>query len=56
MSTNETMVVRVLEAAASQDARLVDHLTRLINDVYEVAESGLCATGHNGPRRQSSPT
>jgi GNAT superfamily N-acetyltransferase len=45
MSTNETMVVRVLEAAASQDARLVDHLTRLINDVYEVAESGLWRDG-----------
>ena len=45
MSTNDTIAVRVLEAADSRDARLVDYLTRLINDVYEVAESGLWRDG-----------
>jgi GNAT superfamily N-acetyltransferase len=45
MSTNETIAVRLLEAAVSRDARLVDHLTGLINDVYEVAESGLWRDG-----------
>ena len=29
----------------SRDARLVDHLTGLINDVYAVAESGLWRDG-----------
>ena len=45
MSTNETIAIRLLEAADSRDARLVDHLTGLINDVYEVAESGLWRDG-----------
>ena len=45
MSTNETIAVRLLEAAVSRDARLVDHLTGLINDVYAVAESGLWRDG-----------
>ena len=43
MSANDS--VRLLEAADSDDARLVDHLTSLINDVYEVAESGLWRDG-----------
>ena len=37
--------VRLLEPAAVDDARLVDHLTGLINDVYEVAERGLWRDG-----------
>jgi GNAT superfamily N-acetyltransferase len=41
----DTIAVHVLEAAASHDSRLVDHLTRLINDVYAVAESGLWRDG-----------
>jgi GNAT superfamily N-acetyltransferase len=45
MSTNETIAVRLLEAADSRDTRLVDQLAGLINDVYEVAESGLWCDG-----------
>ena len=45
MSTNQTLAVRLLEAADSRDARLVDHLTGLINEVYEVAEAGLWRDG-----------
>ena len=45
MSTNETIAIRLLEAADSRDVRLVDHLTGLINDVYEVAERGLWREG-----------
>ena len=45
MSTTETIAVRLLQAADSRDTRLVDHLTGLINDVYEVAESGLWRDG-----------
>jgi GNAT superfamily N-acetyltransferase len=45
MSTNDeptaTIAVRMLEPAASDDARLVESLTTLINDVYATAESGL---------------
>jgi len=36
-----TIAIRVLDAAAGHDARLVGHLTGLINDVYATAESGL---------------
>ena len=35
----------LLRAADSRDARLVDHLTRLINGVYRTAESGLWQDG-----------
>jgi GNAT superfamily N-acetyltransferase len=45
MSTTETIAVRLLQAADSRDTRLVDHLTGLINDVYEIAESGLWRDG-----------
>ena len=45
MTTNETIAVRLLEPAVSRDGRLVGHLTGLINDVYEVAESGLWRDG-----------
>ena len=45
MSTNDANAVRLLEAAASRDAQLVDHLTGLINDVYEVAEKGIWRDG-----------
>ena len=45
MSTTETIAVRLLQAADSRDTRLVDHLTGLINDVYESAESGLWRDG-----------
>lgn len=45
MSASETNAVRLLEAAASRDDRLVDQLTALINDVYAVAESGLWRDG-----------
>jgi GNAT superfamily N-acetyltransferase len=37
--------VRRLEAAAADDAGLVDHLTRLVNDVYAIAERGLWRDG-----------
>jgi GNAT superfamily N-acetyltransferase len=40
-----TIAVRVLDAAVSDNARLVNHLTRLINDVYATAESGLWRDG-----------
>ena len=40
-----TIAIRLLEAAAGDDARLVEHLTRLINDVYAVAERGLWRDG-----------
>jgi hypothetical protein len=40
-----TISVGHLEAAAGDDARLVDWLTRLINDVYAVAERGLWRDG-----------
>jgi GNAT superfamily N-acetyltransferase len=45
MSANDTIEVSLLEAADGRDARLVDHLTGLINEVYEVAESGLWRDG-----------
>ncbi len=45
MSTTETTLIRLVEAAASRDAGLVDHLTGLINDVYAVAEKGLWREG-----------
>ena len=45
MGTQGTIAVRLLEPAAGDDARLVDHLTSLINDVYEVAERGLWRDG-----------
>jgi GNAT superfamily N-acetyltransferase len=45
MSTKETIEVGLLEAADGRDARLVHHLTGLINEVYEVAESGLWRDG-----------
>jgi GNAT superfamily N-acetyltransferase len=40
-----TITVRLLEPADSHDAGLVDHLTSLINEVYETAESGLWLNG-----------
>ena len=45
MSTNDTIAIRLLEASESRDVRLVDHLTDLINRVYEVAEAGLWRDG-----------
>jgi GNAT superfamily N-acetyltransferase len=39
------IAVGLLEATASRDPRLVDRLTRLINDVYRAAESGLWRDG-----------
>jgi GNAT superfamily N-acetyltransferase len=49
MSTNDqqpaTIAVRQLRAADSRDARLVDHVTSLVNDVYATAESGLWRDG-----------
>ena len=39
------MTVALLDAADSHDPRLVDELTRLINDVYVTAESGLWQDG-----------
>lgn len=49
MSTNDqqpaTIAVRLLGRADSHDARLVDHVTSLINDVYATAESGLWRDG-----------
>jgi GNAT superfamily N-acetyltransferase len=38
MTTTE---IRLLEPAAGRDRALVDRLTRRVNDVYQVAESGL---------------
>jgi GNAT superfamily N-acetyltransferase len=37
--------IRLLEAADGDDARLVNQLTSLINDVYKSAESGLWRNG-----------
>jgi hypothetical protein len=37
--------VRLLDPAAGDDAGLVDHLTRLVNDVYVDAERGLWRDG-----------
>ncbi len=49
MSTNHrqpgAIDVQTLDVAAADDARLVDHLTGLINDVYAAAESGLWRDG-----------
>ena len=49
MSTDQrsrtTVEVRRLEPAAADDAGLVDHLTRLVNDVYATAERGLWRDG-----------
>jgi hypothetical protein len=49
MGTNDqqpaTIAVRLLEAAVSRDAALVDRLTSLINDVYTTAEAGLWRDG-----------
>jgi ribosomal protein S18 acetylase RimI-like enzyme len=39
------IAVRMMEAADARDARLVDHLTSLINVVYADAESGLWRDG-----------
>ncbi len=56
MNTNDQeprpIAVGLLEAAVSDDARLVDHLTGLINDVYTTAESGLWRDG--APRTTTS--
>jgi GNAT superfamily N-acetyltransferase len=49
MSTNDqqpaAVAVRLLRVADSRDARLVDHVTSLVNDVYASAESGLWRDG-----------
>jgi GNAT superfamily N-acetyltransferase len=49
MTTNDrqpaTIAVRLLEAAADHDGRLVDHLAGLVNDVYAAAENGLWREG-----------
>jgi GNAT superfamily N-acetyltransferase len=49
MSTNDqqpaAVAVRLLRAADSRDARLVDQVTSLVNDVYATAESGLWRDG-----------
>ena len=39
------VAVRLLEAADSHDAELVERLTQLVNDVYRAAESGLWREG-----------
>ena len=45
MRTNDpqqtTIPVRLLEKSAADNALLVDHLTRLVNEVYATAEHGL---------------
>jgi GNAT superfamily N-acetyltransferase len=49
MGTNDqqsaAIDVRLLRVADSRDARLVDHVTSLVNDVYATAESGLWRDG-----------
>jgi GNAT superfamily N-acetyltransferase len=45
MTTNDQIAVRLLGAANSHDHGLVKRLTRLINDVYAIAESGLWRDG-----------
>jgi GNAT superfamily N-acetyltransferase len=45
LMTEDRPVVRLLGAADSHDAALVDRLTRLINDVYAIAERGLWRDG-----------
>jgi len=46
------VTIRVPDAAASDDARLAEHLTGLLNDVYATAESGLW---RDGTRRTTAP-
>ena len=41
----EAIAVERLEPAVGRDAAVVDRLTRLVNDVYEVAERGLWRDG-----------
>jgi GNAT superfamily N-acetyltransferase len=45
------IAIGLLEAADSDDARLVEQLTRLINDVYAIAERGLW---HDGATRTTA--
>jgi GNAT superfamily N-acetyltransferase len=45
VSANETVTIRLLDAADSRDAALLGRLSRLINEVYEIAESGLWREG-----------
>lgn len=45
MGTPNDIAIRLLEPADSQDARLVQRLTDLINGVYAIAESGLWQDG-----------
>jgi GNAT superfamily N-acetyltransferase len=45
MTTKRQPDVALLDAAAGQDAALVDRLTELVNRVYAIAESGLWRDG-----------
>jgi GNAT superfamily N-acetyltransferase len=45
MTMDNGIAVELLEPAGSRDAALVDHLTRLVNDVYATAEAGLWQEG-----------
>jgi uncharacterized membrane-anchored protein len=45
MTTDGQITIGLLDAAAVNDAGLVDHLTGLVNDVYATAESGLWRNG-----------
>jgi hypothetical protein len=45
--------VHLLDPAAGDDARLVDRLTGLVNDVYATAESGLW---REGAKRTTAPS
>lgn len=46
MAVNTEIAVSLLDAAASRDARLVERVTDLVNDVYVTAESGLWRDGY----------
>jgi GNAT superfamily N-acetyltransferase len=51
MAGSTDIVVRLLDAAAGRDDRLVERLTDLVNDVYVTAESGLW---HDGFKRTTA--
>jgi hypothetical protein len=45
-----TLAVRLLEPAAAEDARLVERLAALVNEVYAAAEAGLWREGWSRTR------
>jgi hypothetical protein len=48
--------IRLLPAAASDDATLIERITELINEVYAVAEAGLWVEGTTRTTWTRSPS